>query len=253
MKKYKQLTESEMAKSKNKFRSLVEYTFITKPGDLLLDEDDEIPGEGDETPADGSPMPPMRGEEMPAPAEGGEQPDQSLPAPAPAAGQDIDMEIPGEQPDMAIPEEGGEIEVDVTQLAQDQEETINKVDQMANQTTQMMDLLANITSKVDQIISKTANSENEMGNIKHEIEKRNPTSKEILQKRVTMGNPFNQSPEDYWKKKEAEGHYKLEDEDEKEYELRNSDIDDGSPMDVYRSFGLKDDEINQSIDSIFGN
>jgi hypothetical protein len=95
----------------------------------------------------------------------------------------------------------------------------------------------------------------EIKSVKQEIEKRNPTPKEILQKRQTLGNPFAETPEEYWAKKESEGQYALSDDNvnkEKEYQIKASDLD-TNPMDIYRSFGLTDDDLNQSMFSVMGN
>jgi len=142
-----------------------------------------------------------------------------------------------EMPTPEMPAESPEVEVDVTQLTQDQKQVDDKVSALTDQTAQMMELLATITDKVDGITTKI-NDDNE--SIRQEIAKRNPTPKEVLQKRQTLADPFNQTPEDFWKQKEAEGEYELKDDG------------DDNPMNVYKSFGIKDDEVNQSLKGILG-
>ena len=241
MKKYKQLNEQQMQENKKKFGKLVEYSFITKPGDLLLDEDDE------------SGLDVQVGDDQELPQTPQEEPEVNVDVtPEPA------LEVPVEAPQTAPaptqlptqPEEGEEIEVDVTQLTQDQEKVNDIVTSLASQTSEMMNLLSTLTDKFDQSIQKT---ETEMQSIKAEIEKRNPTPKEVMQKRNTLGNPFTETPEDYWAKKEAEGTYELTDsgKPEKEYELRAADLQD-SPTNVYKSFGMNDEETNQTFKSVMG-
>ena len=264
--KYKELNEQEKNSVKRKFGKILEYSFITKHDDMLLDEDDDPQPEADPNApqngmdmgmqqSDPSSIPPAT-EPMNDPAQGSSPADVSpQPDVTPTdvnAQPDAMPEIPMDnQPEMPAPEmsaESPKVEVDVTQLTQDQKQVDDKVSALTDQTAQMMELLATITDKVDGITTKI-NDDNE--SIRQEIAKRNPTPKEVLQKRQTLADPFNQTPEDFWKQKEAEGEYELKDDGEKEYEIKPSDLDD-NPMNVYKSFGIKDDEVNQSLKGILG-
>lgn len=234
MKKYKTLNEQQMQEAKKKFGKLVEYSFITKPGELLLDEDDENPGE------DTQAQP-----ELPA-----AEPEINLDEPTPQLPTETPLEVPQTSPEAIVEPEGEEIEVDVTQLVKDQEETTDLVTALANQSSEIMNLLTTISDKFEDSIQKT---NSEIQSVKAEVEKRNPTPKEVMQKRNTLGNPFTETPEDYWAKKEAEGTYELSDniKPEKEYELRASDLQD-SPANVYKSFGLSPEESDQTFKSVLG-
>lgn len=238
MKKYKQLNEQQMQETKKKFGMLAEYSFITKPGDLLLDEDDETPGV------------PSPGSELPQEQSPTEEPQINTDEVTPQVEPEVPVEAPQIAPEMPVEPEGDEIEVDVTQLTQDQEEVSNIVNNLATQTN---DLLGLVTQLIDKSEQNSARIETEFNNIKSEIEKRNPTPKEVMQKRNTLGNPFTETPEDYWAKKEAEGTYELSDngQPQKEYELRASDLQD-SPSNVYKSFGLSPEETEQSFKSVLG-
>jgi len=211
---------------------------------LLLDEDDELD--------------PSKQQLDPTsevdPSQGGELPDEnsmpqdmsSEPAPAPEAPAPEIAPIPAPAPAPAPSDTG--LEIDVTDLTNSQEDVELKVSSMTHQTNQMMDILNKLSDKVQGII---LNTDVEMAKIKDEIIKRNPTPVEVLQKRIVVSDPFNQTPADYWDKKQAEGHYKLEDEDEDEtFELKSSDID-SNASDIYKSFGLTNDEMNQSLGSMF--
>lgn len=211
-----------------RFKQLNEYSFITKKGDLLLDEDDEQP-------TDGVSM---------------EEPEVEVETPEVNG---LEQSTPIEQIPETTPEEtsNGEVEIDVTDLTQKQETMSNSIENIASQTNNLITLLGQIETKLDQS-NYTINAELE--NLKKEIEVRNPTPKEVLQKSVTIGNPLNQTPEQYWAEKQAEGKYELSDSDgvkEKEYSLKASDID-NNKFNVYKSFGLNDDEVNQSLKGVLG-
>jgi len=259
MKKYKNLNEQEINSVKKKFGMLTEYSFITNHNDMLLDEDDDELQDGMPAPNQsqgvGVPQPEtMNGPEQGVPPTGpdmGTQPESDPAMNTQPAMSDPMVQTPQtpEMPSPEMPAEAPEVEVDVTQLTQDQKQVDDKVTALTDQTAQMMQLLASITDKVEGISTKI---ENDNESIKQEIASRNPTPKEVLQKRQTLADPFNQTPEDFWKQKEAEGQYELSDGDqEKEYEIKSSDLDDNA-MNVYKSFGINDDEVNQSIKGIMG-
>ena len=252
MAKLRQLSEQEMFESKKRFNKLLEYSFVNQEDDLLLDEDDDTNQETN---------PAETNTEMPAP----EAPDpntQSAEAsvdnnqPQIDTSVDPNVQIPDEastemnEPMESMPAEN-EIEIDVTDLTSKQDDIDVKVSSMAAQNQQMMDLLTQLADKVSGVVK---NSEMEMSKLKDEIIKRNPTPVETLQKRITVSDPFTVTPAEYWKKKELEGHYRLSDDDNvnnKEYIINNSDISNSNPQEVYRSFGIDDDEMNQSIATMF--
>lgn len=285
MAKKRILTEQEMSESKKRFQSLVgfqpdkpesllEFKFVNDKNNLLLDEDDDDPNA---IPDPNNPAP-APSNAAPAPGPGPESQPGEAPAPAPEASNEpemsvpeggvqgnpvsqenpMPMEAPQEAPAGGLPSdaasEGGDVEIDVTDLTQKQDDVDNKVTQVTSQTQQMMDMLSKLTDKVQGIIQKT---DVEMANLKDEMIKRNPTPVQVLNKRLTVSDPFTQTPEDYWKKKEAEGGYKLSDDDDQlkaqndqEFEIKASDIDDNK-ADIYKSFGLTDDEMNQSLANMF--
>lgn len=283
MAKKRILTEQEMVESRKRFQSLVgfqpdkpesllEFKFVNDKNNLLLDEDDDDPNAVPE-PNNAAPAPAPGVAPAPGPeSQPGENP---VPAPAPNAEGGIPsaddeiqnngvsqenpmpMEAPQEAP-AGLPAEqapeSDDVEIDVTDLTQKQDDVDNKVTQVTSQTQQMMDMLTKLTDKVQGIIQKT---DVEMANLKDEMIKRNPTPVQVLNKRLTVSDPFTQTPEDYWKKKESEGEYKLSDDDDQlkaqndqEFVLKASDIDDNK-SDIYKSFGLTDDEMNQSLSTMF--
>jgi len=245
MKKLKQLTEQQMKEGKKRFTKLLEYSFVNQEEDLLLDEDE------DEDPNQSQEQPQPQGDDMGQPEleTAPDQPQTEQPQteqPPIELGQEPTQPQPQELP-MGEPQ-AGEVEIDVTDLTTKQDDIGQKVESMSTQTSEMMKLLASLTDKVENII-QTTNSE--MTKIKDEIVKRNPIKQEILQKRVVVSDPFKETPESYWQKKQAQGQYRLEDDDKQdEYEIKASTLD-SNPRDVYKSFGLSDDEINQSLETVF--
>jgi hypothetical protein len=261
MAKLKKLTEQEMNSSKKRFKKLLEYSFVNKEDDLLLDEADDDPNDQNSQKNPNNQQGDTSGQ-LPNPnldAPQGEPDEASTetqptinPAPADSALTPQTQEIapqPAPEPvPMQAPEDS--VEIDVTDLANKQDDVDFKVSNMAAQNDKMIEILAKLTDKVQGIVK---NTDSEMNKIKDEIIERNPTPVETLQKRITVSDPFSQTPEDYWNKKESEGHYRLSDDDNdnKEYVIKPSDIESDNVQDVYKSFGVDDDEMNQSLASMF--
>ena len=93
----------------------------------------------------------------------------------------------------------------------------------------------------------------EITDLKAELQKRVPTQTERLNMRSLDTYPYNVSPEDYWKNKEAQGGYEArydnnQPEEKKELAITNNDINNYSDSDIEKSF---DDELNQTMDKIF--
>lgn len=261
MVKLRQLNEQEMVKNKKRFKKLLEYSFVNQEDDLLLDEDkpenEDIPGQkgdinmndmdsGDEMqniPQDNT----QNNNLDPNVPDIDTSKDQNLTKTNTDKTEPVQPETTG---DLSMNNQEGEIEIDVTDLTDKQSELNNKVEMISNQTQQMMDTLNNLANKVQTIIQNTGT---EIDQLKNELIKRNPTPVETLQKRITVSDPFNQTPSDFWNKKEQTSNYRLSDneDNEEEYVIKPSDIDIGNTQDVYKSFNLDDDEMNQSLSSMF--
>lgn len=231
-KKMKVLTEEEMLKTKNRFNTILEYSFISKEADLLLDEDEDeqqptnqetTDNQNQETTIESGDLDINRDEKK----------------------IDVNNEI-----DSKDTEESDSIQIDITDLTDKQQSIEDKVDLMTKQTQGFLDKIDQLTNTIE---TKIGNINNDISKVKSEIEKRIPTKKEILQKRITLSNPFIQTPENYWNKKENSDSYELSDDDQltkKEYEITSSDLN-NSPVDVYKSLGINDNEWNQTLTSIF--
>lgn len=142
--------------------------------------------------------------------------------------------------------------IDVDDLTQSQEETEDKVDDMQVSMEKGFEKLIDVVSKLDKMID--ASTEN-MEQIKHEIEKRNPTPLEKLNMRAANDSyPFNISPDDYWKEKEATSNYRIGGENEKDapqYTITQGDIDKITDFQTI-SKELDDSMMNQNLLNIFG-
>lgn len=256
----KKLNESKVAADAAKrFKMLCEYTFnITED-----DGEEDAPQEGQEAPMGGEQMPPEgdmgQGGDMTSPEQEGQG--------APMGGEQTPSEggmeqggAPGFNPEPDMNDDmGGGTEpmqvddevIDVDELTQAQEETEEKIDDVEVSMEKGFKKLINVVDKLQQMID--ANSAN-MNQIKQEIEKRNPTPIEKLNMRAANDSyPFNVSPNDYWKEKEATSNYRIGGENEpdaEQYTITQADID--NDVDFQRiAKELESQEFNQNLMHIF--
>ena len=217
-----------MELSKKRFIKLLEYSYINSEDDLLLDEADDESQEN----VDNQPMQQDMGnqedsgEEMSQDEMGGEE----ISGEETPQGEMGDQEVEGEEMtqdamggedemigdtvgDTEMDDTMGEVEVDVTDLTAKQEDVDAKVSALSQQSETLLNTLIQLSDKIENMAQK---SDAESQLLRKEIEKRNPTPVEKLQRRVVVSDPFNETPADYWKKKEAEGDYKLVDDDNEE-------------------------------------
>jgi hypothetical protein len=145
---------------------------------------------------------------------------------------------PTEQPDNPI-SAGGTEEIDVTELTDAQDEIKNKLSIMSGGFDKLFTYIEKLGTKVDSIISHSNNlisaTNVKIDDLKQEIEKRNPTEIEKLNLRSLDSAPFTQKPNEYWDEKNREGRYDVysdneinpskEDDGEKEYVLKQDEID----------------------------
>lgn len=251
-KKYNTKLAEDTAK---RFRMLCEYTF-----NITEDDGEEMPmGNQDGMPPQESP----EQQEMP---QGEPNPEQGMGNPNEMQG---DMQggmegAPGFNPDEnAISNDMDGMEntesmqsddevIDVDDLTDSQEETEKKVEEIQISMEKGFEKLINIVDKLSQMIDTSTQN---MENIKHEIEERNPTPLEKLNMRAANDSyPFNISPSDYWREKEMTSNYRIggeNEEDAKQYTITQGDID--SITDYQQiSKELNSSELNQNLLNIFG-
>lgn len=196
-----------------------------------LDEPD-----GGQQPADGAPMPPMGPEDNePMPPMDGGMP--------PMAGEDGLADADGAENDDVL---------DVEDLTQAQEK-LNKKQNMVGQDLGQLDTrIEKLLSAVEQMQGTIDHNNQEIDNLKAELEKRVPTPTERLDMQSLKSYPFNVKPDEYWKEKEKEGRYKpTEDDDKKkEYKITNDDVNNYSESDIEKSL---DGDLHQTMQDIFRN
>lgn len=257
----KKLNESKVAADAAKrFKMLCEYTF-----NITEDDGEEEPQVGEETPMGGERMPSEEGmnsndnitpgeenmgqnqmgaEQMSAEPQNGEQ--------GGAPGFNPEPEMGDEEMGNTEPMQSDDEVIDVDELTQSQEETEAKVEDVEVSMEKGFNKLINVVDKLQQMID--ANSAN-MEQIKQEIEKRNPTPIEKLNMRAANDSyPFNISPNDYWKEKEATSNYRIGGENEpdaEQYTITQADIDNDTDFQRIAK-ELDSQEFNQNLMNIFG-
>lgn len=246
----KKLNESKVAADAAKrFKMLCEYTF-----NITEDDGEEEPQVGEETPMGGEQMPSEEGNNsnnnMIPDEENMEQPQNGEQGGAP--GFNPEPEMGDEEIGNTEPMQSDDEVIDVDELTQSQEETEAKVEDVEVSMEKGFDKLINVVDKLQQMID--ANSAN-MEQIKQEIEKRNPTPIEKLNMRATNDSyPFNISPNDYWKEKEATSNYRIGGENEpdgEQYTITQADIDNDTDFQRIAK-ELDSQEFNQNLMNIFG-
>ena len=131
---------------------------------------------------------------------------------------------------------GGEetVEVDVTDIVDKTEETKTSVDGINTKMDELLSKLSDLESQVggmDQVIGK-------IDNLEKEIEKRNPTPVERLEMRSMDSFPYSVSLTDFWSDKEG---YEAT-EEETEYTLTQSDVDNYDKKEIRDSFTSNNEE-----------
>ena len=131
---------------------------------------------------------------------------------------------------------GGEetVEVDVTDIVDKTEETKTSVDGINTKMDELLGKLSDLESQVggmDQVIGK-------IDDLEKEIEKRNPTPVERLEMRSMDSFPYSVSLTDFWSDKEG---YEAT-EEETEYTLTQSDVDNYDKKEIRDSFTSSNEE-----------
>tara|TARA_R110000803_G_scaffold5634_16_gene18609 strand:- start:11015 stop:11758 length:744 start_codon:yes stop_codon:yes gene_type:complete len=231
-------------------KQLLEYNFYAENkddddlnGELLLDdmiteqdppgdEEEPIDMEGETPEGSDNPFGDLEG----LGAEGGEEPlpdmgdelpveDDVLDDPFLGMGGDV-----GVEDEFAIEPEGDTVEVDVTDIVDKTEETKNSVDHVSTKMDSLLSKFGDLESQVssmDDLIVK-------IDDLEKEFEKRNPTPLEKLEMRSMDSFPYNVSLPQYWEEKE--GYDVGGEEEEEEYILRQSDIENFNDREIKNSF-----------------
>ena len=136
--------------------------------------------------------------------------------------------------------------IDVDDLTNSQEETEKKIDALSDKFERLIGMLDGFEKQID-------SSNERMETLRAEIEKRNPTPVEKMSIRAKNSYPFNITPDEYWKDKEATSNYSPEDDnngaDDPVYQITKDDIDNISDWNsIYKSL----DDKHDSLRDLFG-
>jgi len=223
-----------------RYKQLLEYTFYVPEekekdlnGDLLLDDsflteqdpagDDPFMDVADD---EGGQAPTTGDTETTTDDEGGQAPTTGDTETTTGA-EEVEIE------DEFADEGDDTIEVDVTDIVDNTEETKKSVDNVSNK---MEDLLAKL-SELEQQVSGMDKVIDKIDSLEKEIEKRNPTPVERLELRSMDSFPYSVKLTDFWKDKDG---YDVEGEEENEYVLRQSDVDNFDRNQIKASFNYSE-------------
>lgn len=225
---------------------------------------DGMPQDGQGMNPEQQPMDPdqqmPQGDNMPPQGMDGQQPmDQGGPIgpEAPMPGGDMGGDMPM-GPDAPMPDgelEAGEDEevLDVDDLTKAQEELNKKQNSLGHDLGELDDRIISLLTAVEKIQGSLDKNNSDIENLKAELEKRVPTQTEKLNMQSLKMYPYNVSPNDFWNKKELEGGYQAEGDDEhkEEHKITNADVNDYNEGEIEKSFDGDDDELHQTMRDIF--
>jgi hypothetical protein len=227
-----------------RYKQLLEYTFYVPEekdkdldGDLLLD--DSFLTEQD--PAGDDPFMDVADTEEPAGDTETEEPAGDTATEEPTGdtateeptGDEEDVEIEDEFADTEETEDSDTVEVDVTDLVDNSEETKKSVSDVSDKMEELLSKLSELEDQVsgmDKVINK-------IDSLEKEIEKRNPTPVERLEMRSMQSFPYSVKLTDFWADKEG---YEATDDSEEEYILRQSDVENFDRNEIKASFNYSD-------------
>ena len=233
---------------------------ILKYCDLLTEAGEDM-GVAPEQPA--GPEQPEMGGPMP---EGGPMPDGDAGAMPPQEGEMMpDAGVEGFAPEGAepmpdgaepMPDGGAEDveEIDVDDLTDAQEDTEKHVKHLNKKIDGLDEKFSKLMDFIDRFEGDINSANQKIEDLKQEFEKRNPTNVEKMTLRSKQAYPSGETPEEYWKKKEAEGVYSTEEgtggESEK-YQITKTDVDKiNNWNDIYDS--IDKGAYRQSLSSVLG-
>lgn len=263
----KYLNENKLYEAHKQFMRMCNEGYIGAPIEEAgeADDDTDTPSDTDSAPEN---APDTNGDEMNqgTNAPDGNEPNQSEPTAndgsepnnnipdngtqdEPMQGDTDDMPIDG----MEDSEDSGldDDVLDVEDLTDAQEKLNKKENSIGRDLGAVDDRITKLVASIDKMEKMIDGNNDEIKNLKGELEKRVPTQVEKMNLRSLNSYPFNVSPQDYWKDKEKSGKYDVSGDDSDEYKITNDDIDNYNEQAVQNSFEV-DDELNQTMKKIFG-
>ena len=187
------------------------------------------PPPGDEL---GAPPPPGGeapiGGEVPPPAGGAPPPAGAVPgAPTPPTeGEPVDVKADADVEEIGADEEGGEEEIDITDLVDTQKTMSDKQEEYFNNLFSQLSNLESKLGEMDQLVSK-------INDLEAKFDKYRPkTPEEKLELRSLDSGPFKQKLSDFFMDKQED----MEKSGKNEYVLTTDDVEEYSPEEIKTTF-----------------
>ena len=166
----------------------------------------------------------------------------------PQMGDDPNMGVDpnmGDDPNMMQPDD--EV-IDVSELTDTQKDTEEEVKKLGGQFSKLMNAIKSFEDAVK-------GNDKKIEDLKAEIEKRNPTQIEKLSMQTAHSYPFNITPEEYWKEKEATSNYSTESDNngmgQGQYVITADDVNGNvNWKQIYDTLQDKDSMYNQTLQNI---
>jgi len=229
------MNKKVLSEELKRYRQLLEYTFYVPENDKdengnLLTDDQYITEQDPAGETEEDPFMSVGGDET-APESGAETP-KTDPLADDAEVEDVaadETETATETPETSTGTDDGSVEIDVTDIVDKTEATKTSVEGMSSK----MDELLNKLSELESQVSGMDNVINKIDDLEKEIEKRNPTPVERLEMRSMNSFPYSVKLTDFWQDKEG---YEATEENEEEFVLKQSDVDNYNEKDIRKSF-----------------
>ena len=208
-----------------RYNSINKYIMEQVPPPPLGDELGAPPPPGGEAPIGGEVPPPAGGAPPPAGAVPG------APTP-PTEGEPVDVEADADVEEIGADEEGGEEEIDITDLVDTQKTMSDKQEEYFNNLFSQLSNLESKLGEMDQLVSKINSLETKFDQF------RPKTPEEKLELRSLDSGPFKQKLSDFFVDKQEE----MRQSGKNEYVLTSDDVEEYSPEEVKTSFNDYEDE-----------
>jgi hypothetical protein len=202
----------------------------------IMEQAPPVPG-GD-LPLPGGDVPPPPGGAPPAPEGDVPPPPGGTPAPTGATPVDIAQDADVEELDTETEgEEGGEEELDITDLVDTQKSMSDKQEEYFNNLFNQLSTLETKLGEMDQLVQKINSLETKFDQFKPK------TPEEKLELRSLDSGPFKQKLSDFFVDKQEE----MRQSGKNEYVLTSDDIEDYSPEEVKTSFNDYDENEDNNM------
>jgi hypothetical protein len=147
-------------------------------------------------------------------------------------------------------------QMDVKDFTNAQETMNDKVNLVGQNLGQVDGKIRTLMGAIDNLVGMIDSNNKKISELEREVVRRNPTPTEKLNIRSQDSYPFNVPVSDFWKEKAETSNYKAYADNSEptthEYTITNSDVDDFSDRDMEASFDVDGEDLNQTINKIFG-